>query len=295
MTVTPVGATLPGITHHRAEVNGTALHYVAAGTGGSPILLVHGFPETWWTFHKLIPLLAAGHRVFAVDLRGFGDSGNGPGEYDSATSAEDLHQLIAHLGVGPVHVTGQDISGATVFRLATTHPEDVLSLTAIEMGLAGFGLEALADVTRGGAWHIGALAAPGIPELLLARRERDFLGRYAFPAMNATPGAITDADLDEFARAYSRPDGWRGAIGLYQSMLREGSQIRALAESPGLRAPVLTVGAGGGPFTADTLSQVTSTEITSVQLDGVGHYVAMEAPAALADAILGFVAGVDAV
>ncbi|MEV5897761.1 alpha/beta fold hydrolase [Nonomuraea fuscirosea] len=293
MTVTPVGATLPGITHHRTEVNGTTLHYVAAGTSGSPMLLVHGFPETWWTFHKLIPLLAAAHRVFAVDLRGFGDSDNGPGEYDSATSAEDLHQLIAHLGVGPVHVTGQDISGATVFRLASTHPEDVLSLTAIEMGLAGFGLETLADVTRGGAWHIGALAAPGIPELLLARREREFLGQYAFPAMNATPGAITDADIDEFARAYARPDGWRGAIGLYRSMLREGFQIRALVESPGLRAPVLTVGAGGGPFTAHTLSQVASTEITSVQLDGVGHYVAMEAPEALANAILGFVEGVD--
>jgi pimeloyl-ACP methyl ester carboxylesterase len=116
-------ATLPGITHHRAEVNGTSLHYVAAGSAGSPILLVHGFPETWWTFRGLIPLLAADHRVFAVDLRGFGDSEVAQDEFDSATAAEDLHALIAHLGVGPVHVTGQDISGATVFRLATTHPQ----------------------------------------------------------------------------------------------------------------------------------------------------------------------------
>ena len=51
---------LPGITHHHAEVNGTTLHYVAAGTSGSAVLLVHGFPETWWTFRKLIPLLAVG-------------------------------------------------------------------------------------------------------------------------------------------------------------------------------------------------------------------------------------------
>src|SRR5882724_4610524 len=139
--------TVTGITHHRAEVNGTTLHYVAAGTTGSPILLVHGFPETWWAFHKLIPLPATNHRVFAVDLRGFGDSDNQPGEYGSAASAEDLHQLIAHLDVGPVHVTGQDISGGTVFRLAATHPPDVLSFTAIETGLAGFGAEGLADVT----------------------------------------------------------------------------------------------------------------------------------------------------
>jgi pimeloyl-ACP methyl ester carboxylesterase len=229
----PAGPGLPGITHHYAEVNGTRLHYVAAGTSGSPVLLVHGFPESWWAFRKLIPLLAGSHRVFAVDLRGFGDSGNEPGEYGSTTSAEDLHVLIGRLGVGPVHLTGQDISGATVFRLAVTHPRHVLSLTAIEMGLAGFGLETLADVTHGGSWHIGVLAAPGIPEMLLADREREFLGQFAFPAMSATPGAITDADIDEFARTYSRPGGWRGAAGLYQSMLQEGPDIRALAKTPG--------------------------------------------------------------
>jgi pimeloyl-ACP methyl ester carboxylesterase len=283
------------IAHHRAEVNGTTLHYVAAGTGGSPILLVHGFPETWWTFHKLIPLLATRHRVFAVDLRGFGDSDNKPGEYDSETSAEDLHRLIAHLDVGPVHLTGQDISGGTVFRLATTHPEDVLSFTAIEMGLAGFGLEGrLADLAGGGAWHIGVLAAPGIPDMLLAGREREFLGQYAFPSMTAVPGAVTATDIEEFARTYSRPDGWRGAAGLYQSMLREGAEIRSLAEAPGLRVPVLSVGAGGGAFTAGTMSQVTSAEISTASLDGVGHYAAMEAPEELAKAILGFTAGVDA-
>jgi pimeloyl-ACP methyl ester carboxylesterase len=294
MTVTPAGRTVPGITHHRAEVNGTTLHYVAAGTSGSPILLVHGFPETWWTFHKLIPLLAVNHRVFAVDLRGFGDSDNEPGEYDSRTSAEDLHLLIAQLDVGPVHLTGQDIGGATVFRLATTYPQDVLSFTAIEMGLPGFGLEMLADITRGGAWHIGVLAATGIPEMLLAGREREFLGQFAFPAMSATPGAITDADIDEFARTYSRPDGWRGAIGLYQSMLREGPEIKTLAQTRGLSMPVLAVGAGGGAFTAGTMSQATSTEISSASLDGVGHYAAMEAPEELAKAVLGFVESVDA-
>ena len=290
----PTGPTLPGLTHHRIAVNGTALHYIAAGTSGSPVLLVHGFPETWWTFRKLIPLLAASHRVYAVDLRGFGDSDNGPGVYDSKTSAEDLHLLIEHLNVGPMHITGQDISGATVFRLAATHPQDVLSFTAIEMGLAGFGLEMLADVTHGGAWHIGVLAAPGIPEMLLVGREREFLGQFAFPAMCATPGAITDADIEEFVRSYSRANGWRGAIGLYQSMLMEGPEIKALAETHGLTVPVLAVGAGGGPFTVDTMSRATATKVSSVLLQGVGHYPAMEAPDKLAKALLDFVDSVDA-
>ncbi|MGD0685044.1 MAG: alpha/beta hydrolase [Streptosporangiaceae bacterium] len=294
MDVTPAGPALPGITHHHAEVNGTRLHYVAAGTSGSPVLLVHGFPETWWAFRTLIPLLAASHRVFAADLRGFGDSATGPGEYDSAASAQDLHQLIGQLGAGPVHLTGQDISGATVFRLAVTRPRDVLSLTAIEMGLPGFGLETLADVTHGGSWHIGVLAAPGIPEMLLAGREREFLGQFAFPAMSATPGAITDADIDEFARTYSRPGGWRGAAGLYQSMLREGPAIKALAQAPRLTVPVLAVGAGAGPFTAATMTQAAPGHVSSVTLHGVGHYPAMEAPGELAKALLGFTASIDA-
>ena len=271
MTAAPASTAVPEITHHRARVNGAALHYAAAGTAGSPVLLVHGFPETWRAFRQLIPLLAASHRVFAVDLRGFGDSDTAPAGYDSKAAAEDLHQLIAHLGLGPVHLTGQDVSGATVFRLAATRPQDVLSLTAIETGLAGFGVEARADVTRGGAWHIGVLAAPGIPEMLLAGREREFLGEYAFPSMTRVPGAVTDADIDDFARTYARPGGWRGAAGLYRSMLREGPELRALAESPGLTVPVLAVGAGGGPFTARTMSQAASAEISSVRLDGVGR------------------------
>jgi pimeloyl-ACP methyl ester carboxylesterase len=294
MNVAAMSPELPGISHHRSRVNGTELHYVAAGTSGSPILLVHGFPETWWTFRKVIPLLATKHRVFAVDLRGFGDSANAPGDHDSKVLAEDLHHLIADIGVGPVHLTGQDISGATVFRLAVTHPEDVLSFTAIEMGLAGFGLEGLADVTHGGAWHIGFLAAPGIPEMLLAGREREFLGQFAFPTMCATPEAISKGDVDEFVRTYSRADGWRGAIGLYQSMLKEGAEIKALAEKPGLNLPVLAVGAGGGAFTVGTMSKAAGTQVRSVQLDGVGHYVAMEAPERLSKALLEFVTSVDA-
>ena len=69
------------------------------------------------------------------------------------------------------------------------HPEDVLSLAAIEMGLAGFGLEMLADVTHGGSWHIGVLAAPGVPEMLLAGREREFLGTVRVPGHERDPGS----------------------------------------------------------------------------------------------------------
>lgn len=296
MTVPGTPAAIAGIEHHHVDVNDTTLHYVSAGATGTPILLVHGFPETWWAFHRVIPLLAATHRVFAVDLRGFGDSAAAHEGFDSRVAAEDLHQLINALDVGAVHLAGQDIAGSTLLRLTTTYPDDVLSLTATEMGLPGFGLEGFADVTHGGSWHIGVLAAPGIAELLFAGREREVLGQWAFPAMTAVDGAITAHDLEEFSRTYSRPGGWRGAVGLYRSMLGEGDDIRTLVESSPLTVPALAVGAYGGGFTANTLRQVVAGgTVESVQLENVGHYVALEAPHALADAILDFTASVDAV
>lgn len=294
MTITsPIGATIPGVSHHFVDIEGARQHVVSAGKGGSPILLVHGFPETWWAFHKLIPLLAVQHRVYAVDLRGFGDSDNAEGDYSSALAADALHQLIGHLAVGPMHVLGQDISGGVVFRLTATHPEDVLSLTGVETGLAGFGGEMRADVTKGGAWYIGALVTPGIPEILFAGREADFIAGHLYPSFGVVAPAVTEADTTEFVRTYARSGGFRGATGLYRSMLNEGAEIRALASAAPLTMPVLAVGAFGGAFTASALQQVSANEISATELAGVGHYVAQEAADQLAAALLKFIDKID--
>lgn len=291
---TSSAATIDVVAHHTAGLHGTELHYVTAGSTGTPVLLVHGFPESWWAFRAVIPLLAEKHQVVAVDLRGFGDSAPAGDDHDSATAAEDLHQLIAHLDLGPVHIVAQDIAGGSAFRLATAHPGDIRSFTAIEMGLAGFGLEGLADITHGGSWHIGVLADSAITNLLLPDRERELLSAWAYPSMTVVTDAITDTDIDEFARAYARPDGWNGAVGLYRSMLAEGEDFKQIAAASPIGVPALAIGAAGGSFTAATLSQVTRGELTSVQLDGVGHYAAQEAPKEVAAALLEFTAAVDA-
>ena len=172
MDVTPAGPVLPGITHHycggqrdQAALRRDGDQRIAGSAGPRVSRDLVGLPEA----HPAAGGQPPGLRRRPARLRWLRQRA---GEFGSKTSAEDLRLLIGQLGVGPVHLTGQDISGATVFRLAVTHPQDVLSLTAIEMGLAGFGLEMLADVTHGGSWHIGVLAAPGIPEMLLAGRER---------------------------------------------------------------------------------------------------------------------------
>lgn len=178
-------------------------------------------------------------------------------------------------------------SRLSTYRLAAQHPDLVRSLVAIETALPGYGLELLADVANGGMWHVGFLAAPGIPEMLLAGRERQFLAEYAFPAMSGTGGAISERDIDEFTRVYSRPNGLRGTTGFYASMLHEGNDIRALAAAGQLTMPVLAVDAGSGDFTRNTMTQI-ATEVTTVKLDGVGHLAALEAPDELAATLLNF-------
>src|SRR5664279_1366897 len=137
MPDTTAGVSIPEVSHHHTLLNDTDLHYVSAGSDGTPVLLVHGFPESWWAFHKLIPLLASEHRVIAVDLPGFGDSGHERDDYTSSFAAESLRRVIEHLDLGPVHLTGQDIGGISTFRLAARHPELIRSYAAIETGLPG--------------------------------------------------------------------------------------------------------------------------------------------------------------
>lgn len=285
-------ATIPEVEHHTEQIGGRSLHWVSAGTDGSPVLLVHGFPETWWVFHRLIPLLSASHRVVAVDLPGFGGSGNTPGDYSSRAAAETLHLLIDRLGLGPVHLSGQDISGDTVFRLACSHPSDVRSLTAIETLLAGFGFERVADVAQGGVWHVGAIATPGVADFVFTGRVHEYLSDLWFPFMTRVPGAVTAADVAELSRAYSRPRAWNGPQGLYLSALHEGEELRALASSGALQVPVLTVDGMGSSSTAAGMRAVTD-RITSAVLDDVGHHVALEAPERLAQVLLAFVHDVD--
>src|SRR4029077_14821341 len=86
-------ASLPGdFRNGYAEVNGTRIHYVEGGKG-TPVLLLPGWPQTWWEFHKIMPELAKRHRVIAVDLRGMGGSAKPGLGYDKKNMAKDIHEL----------------------------------------------------------------------------------------------------------------------------------------------------------------------------------------------------------
>ena len=284
-------ASIAEVTHHNAGVNGTNLHYVSAGTTGSPILLVHGWPETWWAFHKIIPTLAQSHRVFAVDLRGFGDSDVARAGDTSATMAEDLHALIGHLGLGPVHLLAQDFSGPLTYRLAAAHPQDLLSFTAVETGLPGFGLEILTNPMI--AWHFGILAQQGAAERFFKGRETELLNEFIFTPPTTTSKAIAPDDIAEFIRGYARDGGWNGAQVVYNANMREIEAYKSLVAAQPLAMPMLAIDQNGSNFTAQSFSPASAGKLLSRSIENTGHYIAMEAPVALASAVLEFTAEID--
>jgi pimeloyl-ACP methyl ester carboxylesterase len=168
---------LDGFTSGTAEVNDITLHYVRGGSGPT-LLLIHGFPQDWYEWRSVMPRLATTFTVIAVDLRGVGGSEAPRGGYDAATMAEDLHQLVETLQLGPVYVAGHDIGGWVAYAYARLHPKTTSGVMVLETLLPG--IEPFADAKVDVAlWHGGFHMVPDLPEALVAGRQAIYF-RYFF-------------------------------------------------------------------------------------------------------------------
>ena len=148
-------ANRPPAGHHTVELNGMRIHYLTAGSG-EPVVLLHGFPETSYAWRNVIPLLSKNHAVIAPDLRGCGDTDRPEGSFNKRTAADDVHQLIQHLGVGPVNLVGHDVGTMAAYAYSATYPAEVRRLALTESALPGFGLEKLYHAnTYPRKWHLG--------------------------------------------------------------------------------------------------------------------------------------------
>ena len=166
-------------SHHMSQANGIKLHYVTGGTGDAVVLL-HGYPETWYSWRKIMPALAAAnYTVIAVDLRGLGESEITLSGYDKRTIAEDVHQLLEGLNIRKFILVSHDWGGSVAYSLANAYPDAVFKLVVIESSIAGFGMEKSMNVVEGGSWHFGFFMSE-FAEKLTEGREREFLTDFAF-------------------------------------------------------------------------------------------------------------------
>jgi pimeloyl-ACP methyl ester carboxylesterase len=123
---------VPGVTHREVSVRGVRLHVAQAGSG-PPLLLLHGWPQHWWSWRHLIGPLAEHYTVIAPDLRGWGWSEAPPGDYAKATFADDILALIDHEGLQRVRILAHDWGAYAAFLLALGHPERVARLVALDI------------------------------------------------------------------------------------------------------------------------------------------------------------------
>lgn len=280
----PPAAPPPGFTSERRLVNDARMHYVIGGAG-TPVVLLHGFPNTWYAWRDVMPRLAERHTVIAMDLRGLGDSDPGTQANDVPTGADDLRGLVTELGLGPVLLAGQDWGGSTAFAFAAAHPDAVRGLAVLEAMPAGPWTEA--GPGNGGTWFVGFHQVPDLPERMVAGRERAYLDWF-FRAFSATPGVPTPAAVEEYVRCYERPGAMASVFARYRGASHQiEHNTRHLSRPLGL--PVMAVG-GERVFGAAVAENPRhgASNVRQEILADCGHYVSEERPAELADMLLSF-------
>ena len=244
-----------------------------------------------------MPLLArAGRRVIALDPRGMGDSDRPASGYDMRTVAAELHDFVEALSLsanGPVDIVGHDMGVWIAYAYAAEWPDDVKRLAVFDAALPGISPPPPAGIPSAEAnvktWHLAFNRLDDLPEILLEGREREWL-TWLFRNKSTRPWTITPEDLGEYVRVNAAPGATRAALSYQRHTLGpEGiAHTRARAERK-LAMPVLAIGAesGGGATLLDTMHLVAA-DVRGAVFAGCGHYVAEEAPRAVADQIIRF-------
>jgi len=281
------------LTHGMADVeSGVRLHYVAAGESGRTVVLLHGFPQTWWEWRHIIPaLVEAGFRVIVPDYRGAGHSSRPAGGYDKRTMASDIHRLVRdHLRIlDPVVVVGHDIGLMIAYAYAQAYRNDVSHLVIMDAPLPGtIVFDRLRSDPR--VWHFAFHGARDVAEMLVAGRERQYL-QYFFNVRMFNPSAISDDDFDIYVSAYSAPGAMRAGFEVYRAFDQDAADNRDILKRNGkLTVPVLAVGgtiSTSGSLVEEMMKEV-SENVTGLRVPRTAHWIPEENPSVFTEGLLEF-------
>ena len=280
---------LDGFKHHFATVNGLRFHYVANNPDAErTVVLLAGFPESWYAWRKIMPLLGQNFHVIAVDLPGQGDSDRPLDGYDTKTVAQRVHDFIVSLRLKRYCLAGHDVGAWVAFPYAAMFGMEIERLALMDAGIPGITLPdklASSSDTSWKTWHFAFHAVSDLPEILLQGRERLYL-EWFFQTKAANPYCYDREALDEYMRIYTAPGGMRAALAFYRSTARSAEQNRKFMEQSKLMMPVLALSADQGsipdmaaairPFGEDVHGEV---------IRDCGHFQPEEQPEAVAAAL----------
>ncbi|WP_221328546.1 alpha/beta fold hydrolase [Actinoplanes sp. L3-i22] len=280
-------------TSRLVEVDGLRLHAVTGGHGPA-LLLVGGWPQTWYAWREVMPALAREHTVVAVDSRGAGLSDKPDDGYDAGTLAADLVALMSALGHDRFDVVGHDIGTWTAYALAADHPERVGRLAVVEAVIPGLTPSPPAFGPAGlnqKLWQFGFNRLTDLNEELVRGRERIFFG-WQFATKAATPTTIPAYAVDVYVNAITADPRALGASFAYYRALDETIAQNERRARTRLTLPVLAVGGAlwSGANAAQTM-RLAADAVTEVVLDDCGHYPAEEQPARFVEVLAAFLRG----
>jgi pimeloyl-ACP methyl ester carboxylesterase len=280
-------------TSRRIDTGEVTLHAVIGGDG-PPLLLVHGWPETWYAWRHVMPALAREFEVIAVDQRGIGLSDKPAGGYDTGTQARDLIGLMDALGHERFSVVGHDTGFTISYALAADHPERVERVALAEIpgspGAAPSPPVFVPGVINDRLWHLPFNRLHKINEQLVTGRE-DIFYRWEFDAA-AKP--LPDEVIEYYVGILSNAESLRASFEWYRALdtTIAQDQQRKLTK---LSMPVLAIGGARsfGDHVADAMRLVAD-DVQSVVIPDTGHFIAEESPDALLTALTAFLAPVRA-
>lgn len=285
-------ASLPGFAHRFETIDGTRLHYVSGGLPeGEIVVLLAGFPESWFAWRKVMPLLAPRYRVIAVDLPGQGDSDRPADGYDTKTLATAVHRLLQRLGATRYHLAAHDIGAWVAYPYAALFEAELRSLALLDAGIPGVTLPDALPFTPDRAWrtwHFAFHVLADLPEFLIQGRERDYLGWF-LRRKSANPETFLESDPDEYSRVLTKAGGLRAGLAYYRSAALSASQNRELSVRGRLNPPLLAVGSDQGSIVdmAAPLREFAQ-HVEGITIAACGHYIPEEQPAVLAEQLDAF-------
>ncbi len=267
------------------------LHAVTGGNG-PPLLLVHGWPQTWYAWRMLMPALARDFAVIAVDQRGIGLSDKPQSGYDTATLANDLVALMDVLGHQRFALYGTDVGMPIAYALAADHRDRVDRLAVSEAPLPGIAPSPplfLPPPLNARLWHLTFNQLPRINEQLVTGREDIFFGAEfdVSAGTNKLPDHAVRYYIDTLA---ADPDHLRGSFEFYRAIPTTIAQNEKRKERR-LTLPVLAIGGAesSGEGVGNTM-RLAADNVQTVVLTGSGHWVAEQAPEQLLAALAAFLA-----
>ena len=276
------------LEHAVARLPELSQHYVMAGEG-EPLVLLHGFPQTWYEWLPVLPELAKHYRVIMPDLRGLGASSRPAGGYDKDTMANDIWLLVNdELGYEHIRVVGHDWGGPVAYALAAQHRNAVTHLALLDVTVPGDGSNVFS--TSQGRWHHAFHQTLDLPEALVQGREALYI-TWFLDNFTAHPGRISDEAKAVYAHAYSQPGAMRAGFGLYRAIPTDIANNARHIEAGKLTMPTLGLGGsetfGRGGLVVESLKRVAE-NVSGGTIDGSGHFIPEEAPQALLESLVPF-------